>query len=174
MLYLLFLSAKVIRNCFSCKKTTTTTPHFLKISSCTARADSRWNRTFTSLLGPERPAILQQLLCNIITTTLQHCSRIVLSSLPQPSWSTLQPILTLLYYVFLSFCLSGELLFFCPFWAFLLLHLCPQGDALGWHTVAPSGRWEPNVQADMLSAWVEDPPPTPFFDKRSDFVDYPS
>ena len=43
-------------------------------------------------------------------------------------------------------------LFFCPFRAFLLLHLCPQGVALGWRIVAPSGCWEPNVQADMLSA----------------------
>jgi hypothetical protein len=42
-----------------------------------------------------------------------------------------------------------------PFRAVLLLHLCPQGVARGWHINAPSGRREPNVQADMLSACAE-------------------
>ena len=69
----------------------------------------------------ESPVILQQLLCNITTTTLQHCSRIALSSLPQLSWSTLQPILT--FYICLSVLLSKYwVLFFCPFWAF---YCCP-------------------------------------------------
>ena len=63
----------------------------------------------------------------------------------------------------------NEQLFFCPFRAFLLLHLCPQGDALGWRIVTPSGRrglaippfplggvgGRLFVQADMLSACME-------------------
>ena len=47
---------------------------------------------------------------------------------------------------------SGGCYSFAPFGGVSMLHPLPPGVARGWHINAPSGRREPNVQADMLSA----------------------